>query len=82
MSEPKACERCEFWTVTDGNPDLGQCRFAPPEPLFPAIPVDGNQLRVDPKWVFAMSVWPVTRKIDWCGAYAKTDRPEKSAILN
>lgn len=76
------CGTCPYWNAIDamkakqlGNPNGGQCRFAPPvNHLMPVETLQGQQLGVN-------GFWPATGSDQWCGKHPLLAAEINAAIL-
>ncbi len=60
----KGCSQCTHWHAL--NAGIGECRCNPPI-VCQRDPVPSSEVPVRP-WFFGQ--YPITRRDDWCGAFA------------
>lgn len=70
MTEGPRCHKCMWFDPMNGGSVTGICRLVPPTviPTQMNNPDDREQRTTKP-----FTTWPIVRRDDWCGKYAKGD---------
>jgi hypothetical protein len=63
----RSCENCDFWSVLENDPDIGECRFNPP-----VVNLEDKVIVCYVGDEINWKAFPITANICWCGKfYAK-----------